>query len=1042
MPTRANIFGMLRALLLLLPFRTVVGVHEADAAHRGLNVEPDGHVTMQAINDGHLTLDSQGPVMRREAISAMAAKFHDDDDLQHAMVNRHKIAMTAYSKKRLSLPKNVTGQLIQASPLGEEGLKCDTPIFAPADPCPFECPYLAEDSLYICHFRCLTATSCGSLDPLAKIADDDDKICRRCRILGCDACVPGVKDECSQCARGYSSDGAGGCQSMVQYVMFGIKIILAVVLGAGFLWIMELFTRKRSNWRGLKHGLAFRWRTRIHMPLDTQEEDGVDDTDNQDEQIHEQLLYPLSTNLLRQPVAGPGLCLHFNFFVATLVWSAVIIYMYALASCLVSVDMLVLGLTPAKTSQQLCAAIHWGRDAQMRLVWAKFSFVLFAYLFTFFGCLYLSIYQLREFHRLDDETTLKDFVGFCTGLPIAKGSDNPEEDLKKFIQDQTQQKVIGVSICWNYKAKEKEVMQAIEADWKERELVLAPPPPDETINPIPRQPPLGLLRRQLRKLDCLFGFDPPPVPVAEVEGEPATAVATPLLEAAGPSSDEIATILKEMETSDVAFVLFDTEASRNLAVENVATKQGLDYKGSKINLEVKYCEPESARFSGLSYGTNKAHRVKKMTAGVWITLGAVATWGLCFYFPYAYFMTSFSYAHGEEPSMFALQLFSMLVVGGNQLMYLLADVISQRADFAFEDEREVAYNYVYVFACVLNTILDIVVTGWLAYKMMIGAGVHTADDRLLESLTDWREIFEAYPIQKMFGEQIFVYAFPSCFFYPFILEGLGTITLPYYVMKFIVLSHDEVQDRDAELSMQYFLPMNLGRYGDILLNMILAVCVFWCPGGFTLPMFISFLFCHAGIYAYDHYRVLRSTPNFYYANNTVDWFGQIQLIIPTSMLAACCVFRFSQMNLSDYDGRSTFLYIWIVLAATGHSVIHWASLTYIVPLFLKKEAHDISKATYAEIAKSKPLTWYSANPVHCLRSKYLRKEDPPIIHCIYGKEHLQKANPALGAYFQDNTFGGAYQMSKIIGLEELEAKQLHEEEEKQVELDEDEDREP
>ena len=33
-----------------------------------------------------------------------------------------------------------------------------------------------------------------------------------------------------------------------------------------------------------------------------------------------------------------------------------------------------------------------------------------------------------------------------------------------------------------------------------------------------------------------------------------------------------------------------------------------------------------------------------------------------------------------------------------------------------------------------------------------GIGAHTADDRLLSSLDSFQDIFESYPIQKIFGE--------------------------------------------------------------------------------------------------------------------------------------------------------------------------------------------------------------------------------------------------------------------------------------------------
>jgi hypothetical protein len=456
----------------------------------------------------------------------------------------------------------------------------------------------------------------------------------------------------------------------------------------------------------------------------------------------------------------------------------------------------------------------------------------------------------------------------------------------------------------------------------------------------------------------------------------------------------------------------------------------LDYKGSTIVLKSKHCEPESARFSGLCYGTNKVHRAKKMMRGILITFVALFVWGAAFYLPYAYYMTSFSYAHGEEPSMFSQQFFNMLVVGGNQMMYFLADIIASSCDFMFEDDREVAYNYVYSTACVMNLLLDLVVTLWLAYKMMIGIGVHTADDRLLESLSSFHDVFESYPMQKVFGEMLYEYAFPSCFFYPFIVEGVMTILAPYYVFKMMVLSHDEVQERDAEQFMQYFLPMNLGRYADIILNMIIASIVFFTPGGFTLPMFIAYFFCHCGIYLFDHWRILRVTPRFYYASDSVDWFGQIQLIIPTAILASCCVFRFAQ--LAEYpwlDGAM--LYTCCFLAFALHSMAHWLCLAYIVPMF-KPADHPPAKETYADVAKSKAMTWFSTNPVHCLRSKYIFKQNPPSIYCAYGKEHLQKKNEKIGAFFEDQTYGGAYQLRKGESPEEEEAK-LEAKEEKEAE---------
>jgi hypothetical protein len=1030
-------FSATCVLFQLLSLSPVIAFHSSsDGTLHKLNVDAGGHLYKQLLQDVPLaTGHPDGVVMRRESTPASSHRGGEDASASHVSAMSDRVVPI-----NAPLKTNRSDSLIQAPPLTYMGLRCNTPIYAPADPCPIECPYMAEDSQYICHFRCLTADACGTLDPLAKIPDPEQKMCRRCAVVGCKECAPGNKDQCMECSMGYSMRDGGTCWSKLQWAMFGFKCLLALLSLIVVLWLLELCTRKRTNWSGLKHGLAYRWRTRIHMPKDTPEDDGVDDTDNQDEQIHELLVYPLSTNMLRQPIAGPGTCLHFNFEVAVLIWAIVICYAYALTCCMVSTDMLVLGLSPAKTSQQLCSVVRWGHDAQMRNMWAKCVFIIFAYVFTFVGCIYFGIYQNKDFFGLDSATSMKDFACFIIGLPKVQGKDNLERKLTDFIAQKTRQKVVGVSVCWNYTEKSKEVTDAIEADWAEREAALKPPPPEE--DAIRCQPRLGFLRRQVRKLDGFFYFATTPSTISSPDaptpspGDPIvpTSQGQPLLDSTASPPVDMKSILEEMESSDCAFAVFETEVARDLAVLQLnSLEDDVEYEGSKLKFEVKNVEPGTARFSGLAYGSGREHRAKKIKRGTFVVLGCLLIWAGCFYFPYAFYSASFSYAHGEEPPMFSRYFFTFLVVGGNQAMYFLADVVSQRADFMFEDDREVAYNIIYVLACVTNTIADLAMTVYLSYKMMVSIGIHTADGRLLENLDSFEDIFESYPIQKALGEMHYIYCFPACFLYPFILEGVFTISLPYFILKNIVLSHDEVQDREAELSMQYFLPMNLGRYGDIILNMILAVFVFFCPGGYTLPIFLGLLFSHIVIYAYDHYRVLRCTPNFCYATTQVDRFGQLQLIMPTGLLASCAVFRCSQwLEVSWMSGW--LLYALCSLAFFFHALLHWACLEFLVPMFNPKE-REPSKDTYADCAKDHAINWFTSNPVHCLRSKYIFKHNPPAVYAIYGKEHLVKANPDIGVYFEDQFHGGAYKMNLKLSEEEQADKLAEEEAAKEEEED-------
>lgn len=1012
----------------------------AASSHK-LNVDAAGrlarHVAPRELPE---TLRSQQyAVMRRESPQEKLVMASGQSATANRTPGGHHLELGQSSPLALA----TLNRSAAPSPAYDVGLRCDTLIFAPEDPCPYECPYMAEDSLYVCHFRCVTPDMCGTLDPVATIADPEMRVCRRCIVAGCDQCHPGMEDRCERCGHAYYPDDKGQCKSLTDRVMFIVKIVIGALLLILLVYYFELATRKATNKNGLKHGLAFRYRTRIHMPPDTPEGEGVRDADDEENLVGRQL-YPLSTNLMRLPIAGAGTCLHFNFQSATLAWAVIIAYTYSMCASLVSTDLLILGLTPAKTSAQLCSVVHWGHSTQMSLIWSKTCYVFWAYLFSFVGLICYSICQNREFHRLDDAITQKDYVAVCTGLPRLKGSDLCELQLREFFEEHTEQKVAGVSICWDYRAKLGAVNKAIEDDWLKYEEDAAPPPPppteeeEEAAAIAAREPGLGALRRAFRYVDRVFFFQGPPVALGDqgeeeaqrasqegrrgslrsaAQGEPAPeepsrGLLSDMLHAGEdePPHDshvepegpvDVTTLLNEMESSDVAFVVFETEEGRDAAVEAAKKRGGFIYDEKVLNLTVRNVEPGSCRFVGLTHGTSNKMRYKKLARGAVIVIGALIGWAVCFYLPYAFYMASFSYARGDQPTYFARILFTVLVVAGNQLMYLLADVIATSVEFGFEEDREVCYNVIYFMACIINLVADMVITIYLAYRYMVAMGVHTADNRLLESITSFREIFESYPMQKAFGELLFAYAFPSCFLLPYIMEPAFTIWLPYHLSRKLVGSHDEVQGREAEKAFKYFLPMNLGRYADICLNMVLACGIFFAPGGFTLPTFLTLVASHIYIYGYDHYRVLRCTPSFCYSTEAIEYFGQLLMVVPTAILAACCVFRGAQY----VEGLSDLAVLLAMIGAfLGHSILHIVIITFVAPL-CKPEPHKPSTVPYDEMAKHTPMTFFSSNPVHCLRSKYLFGHQPPQIHCTYGKEHLQKANPDIGAYFEDPTYG-------------------------------------
>lgn len=184
--------------------------------------------------------------------------------------------------------------------------------------------------------------------------------------------------------------------------------------------------------------------------------------------------------------------------------------------------------------------------------------------------------------------------------------------------------------------------------------------------------------------------------------------------------------------------------------------------------------------------------------------------------------------------------------------------------------------------------------------------------------------------------------------------------------------------------------------------------------------FGAMIFSHIYIYCYDHWRVLRCCSRFWFASDVVSTFAQKLFCIPVGILAAALVFKGNQMMGAHveadkcpgkvWEGLCTALgagplqgpSLWgaMVGAMFGHMIMHVLVLDYVVPVLGKT---DIVNAVepYADCAQHTPCTWFSSNPVHCLRSKYIFKDDPPQVLCVVGKEHLQKKNPKINAFYEE-----------------------------------------
>ena len=144
------------------------------------------------------------------------------------------------------------------------------------------------------------------MDPTLDIPDSKLLHCRRCRVAGCDTCLP-RQDVCAVCKPGFDLVEGGQCRSSLRFIWYGFYglAVLVVAFLAG--WYLDL--RRRPTGSRLMLGRALLHRARS-MIRDCREGHAY---------------FPLTTNLHQVPIAGPGVLLHFDFQVAVMVWVGCVI---------------------------------------------------------------------------------------------------------------------------------------------------------------------------------------------------------------------------------------------------------------------------------------------------------------------------------------------------------------------------------------------------------------------------------------------------------------------------------------------------------------------------------------------------------------------------------------------------------------------------------------------------------------------------------------------------------------------------------------------
>lgn len=868
---------------------------------------------------------------------------------------------------------------------------CGQPMWRPhsASVCPSSCPYLRPSDDKFCYFSCVTKAGCTANDLLVGFADEETHQCTACMVTGCSTCA-GSNRQCGVCDAGYTLKSDGTCSSNKRYIWFCVYGVIA--LGALFVvvYVIALIRRPIVNEHVLVMAKTHRSYTKVRNPCSGHR------------------MYPLTTNLTTKDIAGVGLMLHFRWQIAMLGWAVLML----LITGLPALEAAWTGWPSSNSATEvhpgdpktfeICQTESGHLGERVARVESRYLVLTIAlYLVTFFAAIVLAVRQ-RNFFKCEErrEVTMNDYSLLVSGFPIESGDSAVEEEYLAFFREQLPGvQIVGVSVIWNIEGEAKDnLKKLIHKTIHERERILnfGASRSETPQTSIPAESEAIAEHEQAQDqrgpcctmefVDSLFlGCDCAPPCCGEREKkQPPTPVK----------------LLQSLQTTGYAFLV--VEGKEDMKEAHVRSKtQPLCFR-QKFNLEIHktLLTPQTTLWGGYSVGN--LGFLWRMFKDLIYMIVLIGSWTLLFYYPYADYIMSNRGVRGMSQGMFLPStLLGLLTVLGNQLVYQLCLLFAERSGFRSKDMRDCFYCGLYLLANVVNTCLDM----WTVYLLAQGQSLDMiAMKGQGENSPSVGDQLGHPSIRQALYEQLFAYLWPSTMFLAFAFEPIAIGIVPYYLGVYLIRSRKDVRTHPAELCLEC-PPFDLSRYVDILIITMLCILMtylatiqLWCT---YAALVFSLLF----VYGWDHYRLLRLTKRTEFDQDSMDQVVQWLTAIPCAMLGVAIVLRAqgaTGIGLAALDvvqKRNLFFVAGTVFV--GHLMLHFAVLYLLVPYLAKRDVIARQSKPYSEAASIEPCNWFTANAVHCLRSRYIYEHTPACFPYVGGKEYLMRKNPEQGLYYEE-----------------------------------------
>jgi len=929
--------------------------------------------------------------------------------------------------------------------------------------CPEQCRFRAEGAKHFCHFKCVTGAECGrnqsETDLHATVADRARGICRGCTLKGCRVCKPYV-DECLECKEelGFVLGPDKQCQSSWFVSKAFAYLFVVGIVGYFIVWYVNIvWWRPEANFEEEDRALRFRTATKLCQPDD-------EDMRESEQRILWPLSTNILTKDVAGP--GSVLFFRFQVFSFVLPFLLFLLWCSVAAGTdlkLLSLGMEVpttpqerctvisegrqyqLQSMTTKLSFLVCA---YSFTFMLTMVFAAYQRRTFQTLddaatHSDFVLFLEGLPQVDGTEKLEEilkdavgEATNQTVVGVSVGWDYAahsangakigelleasmvdaeeqqyserleaqrrgsqsqsdierRGSQTQEDKRGSQIQSaeaqrrgsQTQSDIERRGSQTQEDKRESQVQsaevqgQTLSAERRASQVHRRASVVEEDKND--RSGLFALLDYLI--LEAVFGI---PIHSAEPGPKDVDDPATP---------EDLAV---QCTSSSMAFAVFESQAARDAAL----ALGSFTFREQTVTLRYLDVEPDGVRWR--DFGLPRDQLMIRSLKSILFILVGITAWAVFGYLPYAVYTSSFTYEDGDLPSGLMAQIVSMVVVVGNLVMYTLCAEAAERIGFILEDTAAATYMLMYTVAVMFNICLDMLVSGMIAYMTSVNRNARTYDGTRIRDLDSWHEVIESFDIQKELGMQLSAYCFPATFLLPYILEPIFANWFTFHLVRRAVRAFPGLKGYTAEKALLIFVPMDSGRYADLLVSMTAAVLIFFVPSGYNFKILLTLALSNLYIFFLDVYRILRACPSFSISSLCVDQWALYLMCIPTGIIACAYIFKRNteQCHLGNACHRGFDLVGMMIGAMILHQAL-WHVMFYKVVTLFDRKGLPPTQLPYAKVAARLSASFFNTNPMFCLRSQYFYKHEQPCQLRIKGKEHVLRKNPAVGSHFEDH----------------------------------------